>query len=370
MKKFPKPWFRPKRGVWFVTLGGKQHNLGPDRDAAFQAYHEIMGQPKKRAAPTGSVVALIDLFLEHVQKNQARETYLWYQSRLEKFARRYPDLLVSQLKKFHVQQWIDSYEVAGGTKRNYARSILRCMKWCEEEELIDKSPLCHFKKPAGGKREKVISQDEYELILSLVRNDSFRDLLIVTWDTGCRPQESLIVEARHVDLRNCRWRFPESESKGKKHERVVYLTDIAMEITQRLMLKHPEGPLFRNSEGLPWTTDAVNCAFIALQTRLGKRKQEIPKEKRRRVPAADKANHEKAVAERRKKRNAEARGLGEKYCLYHFRHSWMNRLLTAGVDSLTVAILAGHVDTSTLAKTYQHLSQNPKFLLDQAKRAG
>jgi hypothetical protein len=47
----------------------------------------------------------------------------------------------------------------------------------------------------------------------------------------------------------------------------------------------------------------------------------------------------------------------------------MNRMLTSGVDALTVAILAGHRDPSTLAKTYQHLSQSPRFLLAQARRA-
>ena len=32
-------------------------------------------------------------------------------------------------------------------------------------------------------------------------------------------------------------------------------------------------------------------------------------------------------------------------------------------------VLMGHADPSTLARVYQHLSQNPKYLLDQAKRA-
>ena len=45
-------------------------------------------------------------------------------------------------------------------------------------------------------------------------------------------------------------------------------------------------------------------------------------------------------------------------------------MLISGVDALTVAILAGHLDPSTIAKTYQHLSQNPRFMLEQAKRAG
>jgi integrase len=61
--------------------------------------------------------------------------------------------------------------------------------------------------------------------------------------------------------------------------------------------------------------------------------------------------------------------LGTRYCLYVFRHSWATRALERGVDPLTVAILMGHADPSMLAKTYQHLSQNPKYLQDAAKRA-
>ena len=55
--------------------------------------------------------------------------------------------------------------------------------------------------------------------------------------------------------------------------------------------------------------------------------------------------------------------------LYVLRHSWANHALTRGVDALTVAILMGHRDPSTLSRTYQHLTQNPAYLLTQAKRA-
>ena len=165
-------------------------------------------------------------------------------------------------------------------------------------------------------------------ILAHTRDRAFRDLIIVTWESGCRPQESLIVEAHHVDLQNARWVFPPKEEKMGRVPRVIYLTEIALEITTRLALQYPEGPLFRNTRGIPWTTDAVNCRFATLNKKLGKR-----------------------------------------YCLYVLRHTWMNRLLTSGVDSLTVAVLAGHSDPSTLAKTYQHLSQNPDYLLSAARRA-
>jgi integrase len=138
----------------------------------------------------------------------------------------------------------------------------------------------------------------------------------------------LRVEARHVDRANARWVFPASEAKGGKLPRVVYLTPRAVEITQRLMAAHPRGALFRNTDGRPWTPDAANCRFQTLRVKVG-----------------------------------------VKYSLYALRHSWMNRLLLGGVDALTVAILAGHADTSTLARTYQHLSQSPTFLLEQARKA-
>ena len=41
MKKFPKPWYRPSCGLWYVTLDGVQHNLGPDKDAAFKQLNEL-----------------------------------------------------------------------------------------------------------------------------------------------------------------------------------------------------------------------------------------------------------------------------------------------------------------------------------------
>ena len=82
------------------------------------------------------------------------------------------------------------------------------------------------------------------------------------------------MEARHVDLANQRWVFQKSEAKMKRITRVVYLTDRALEITRRSMLAHPEGPLFRNSNGKPWTTEAVNCGFTALQARMGKLEME------------------------------------------------------------------------------------------------
>lgn len=269
MTKFPKPWCRKNRG-WYVTLDGEQIPLGKDREAAMAAYHKLMQQPReKRKVSSDSVAALVDKFLSFVETNLAPDTYEWYRSRLQCWCEKYPDLTVDELKNHHVQTWIDGIKGKPGTKRNYARAIQRCMSWCDEMDHIDHSPIAKFKKPGGGKRERIVTPDEYQKILSLGGSDEFRDLVTVCWECGCRPQEVLAVEARHVDVRGQRWFFQKSEAPKGKHDRAIYLNDKAMEITRRLMAKYSNGKLFRNSAGDPWTTDAVNCAFIRVQTRMG-----------------------------------------------------------------------------------------------------
>ena len=121
---------------------------------------------------------------------------------------------------------------------------------------------------------RIVLPAEFERILATRARPRFRDLLITTRETGCRPQESLRVAARHVELNSARWVLPAGEAKGD-YLRVVYLTEKALEITRRLTCCHAEGPLFRNSRGMPWTTDAVNCAFLRIQRQMGLRRMQV-----------------------------------------------------------------------------------------------
>ena len=49
------------------------------------------------------------------------------------------------------------------------------------------------------------------------------------------------------------------------------------------------------------------------------------------------AAQDRQVIERRKAIAALARKHGPKRCLYHLRHSWLDRALKSGVDSMTCA---------------------------------
>lgn len=386
MARTPKPWFRKDRGCWFVTIDGERHNLGPDQDAATQRFHELMAQPQKRVVPSHSLVAMIDLFLEWLYKHRARETYEASRYRLERFAQKYPSLLVTELKPFHVQQWVDSYDFSSTSQRNYVRSVKRCLNWAVQQGYLEHNPIAMMQAPAAEHRETVVSEEEYARILSVVTDDALKELIVVSWETGCRPQESLRVESRHVDRIHKRWVFPKSESKNKRLARVVYLTDAAMAITEKRMLLFPEGPLFRNATGVPWTTEAVNCGFRRIRSRIGQQlmgdrkmsiteaaiRQEAATLKREKTEKGKTRLKTKAELRREAKTKLQhqtACGLVPNYCLYALRHSWATHALQHGVDPLTVAILMGHSDPSMLAKVYQHLSLNPDHLKSQLKKA-
>ena len=119
-----------------------------------------------------------------------------------------------------------------------------------------------------------------------------------------------------------------SDESCSGYARVIYLSPPAQEIVNRQAKEFPQGRLFRNNEGIAWTTEAVNRAFIRIQQKLGK-----------------------------------------KYCLTAFRHSFCHRLLKAGVDALTVSNLMGHAGVSMVVEFYSHMNHAPEYLRESLKKA-
>jgi integrase len=329
MPHFPKPFFRPKKNRWYVQLDTKHVNLGPDRADAFRRYHEIMAARKQLVHVTPPsedplLIEVLDAFLDWCLKHREKRTFESYEERIRSFLASLAErrMALRDLRPFHLQHWVDSHpDWNPGMKRGRMQAVQRGLNWAVKQGRIDRSPIAYLEKPPPGKRENVIEYTVYRRMLDLTATQEFRDLITVSWETGCRPQEIWRVEKRHLDVRSKRWVFPAKESKGKKKIRIVYLTDLALEICQRLAAKHSAGPLFRNSDGLAWNRHATSCVFLRMKKHLGK-----------------------------------------KYALVDFRHSFTTRSLKAGVDPVTLSFLLGHADTSMLAKTYAHLGQEISHL--------
>jgi integrase len=403
----PEPYYKQSRDTWYVEIDGRQHSLGRHPEGAppprkgkkgkwntpqpiLDAYCRFMAERQDKAPlppePEGEDAAsVIEKYLAWCCDHRAPATYEWYRWRLQLFADTLPDkrLPVPKLRHFHLDELLGRHrDWSSGMKHSACRAVMRCFRWAKKKGHVEVNPFADYEKPPAGKRNVVICPERFTEILSLTPSPNFRDLLEVTWATGCRPQESLAVEARHVDLPNTRWFFPPDESKGEEWPRVVYLDDRALEITRRLMAERPAGPLFRNDDGKPWDPFAVNCAFCRLQVRMGQRRMKElgvsvdPVPRFNRHAFEDKAAMLKARAEHKQRLYARKKQVhrlacqhAPKYCLYHLRHSWLDRALKRGLDVLTCAILMGHRDPSTISKVYQHVSQSPEYLREAAKRA-
>ena len=208
--------------------------------------------------------------------------------------------------------------------------VKRPFNWAIEQGLITHSPIAQLKAPPKRNREIIITPDLWAQITQIVKDRPFQEMLAILRETGCRPLEARTVEAQHV--RDGSWMFSKMDSKGQRYNRVVLLNEFAEETTRRLMVEHPEGPIFRNRSGRPWTKDSLGCRFKRLSKKLGTR----------------------IVASA-------------------FRHTFCTEGLERGVDSTTMAILMGHRDPTMVAKVYSHLTGNKIYLhksLRQARGSG
>ena len=243
--------------------------------------------------------------------------------------------------------------------------------------LIEANPVRSLEKPKAGRRDHVITAEQFETILVLVKDEEFRDLLTVCWETGCRPQEVLSVEARHVDLEGGCWVFPVDESKGKKHQRIVYLTDTALEITRRLMAAHPAGRCsehrraavvgiraelpFRPAAAGPRPEEARGAGADAAEAQAA---DQAPAER----PEVRQAHHE-AVLERRRQIAALASGMSPDTPSTPSGIRGARTPSSAGVDAVTVAVLMGHRDTTMICRVYSHLMQRRDHLREAVRKA-
>jgi integrase len=155
--------------------------------------------------PSGITVAeLLDKFLDWTQKNQAVRTYEWYRDHLQCFLNHLgaPPLAATDLRPFHVVEWTGSHSDWSSTYRRGAIiAVQRPFNWAEEMGHISSSPSKKIKKPQPQRRESHVTQEGFdELITNYKEGDPFRDLLLLCWHSGCRPQEAIHIEARHVQL--------------------------------------------------------------------------------------------------------------------------------------------------------------------------
>ncbi|MCG8653016.1 MAG: tyrosine-type recombinase/integrase [Pirellulales bacterium] len=320
MPRKPKPFFRKQTQSWYCSIGGRQIPLGKNEELAHQKFHELMADQGSVSSELTTLYDLSQTYLDWCKANRSEATYdkhLYFLKSFIGFVGK--RLKIAALKQHHLTKWLADNPDWGANSGNDAISIVqRMINWAIEEGYVDRQPIARMKKPRRKRRDVVYTEAQWASIKENA-HPSIIDLLDFLYLTGCRPQEARGIEARHIhdDLVI----FPADESKGETDPRVIFLPPEAKSITDRLLVLHPSGALFRNSRGNAWTKNAVNWSL-------------------RRVTAK----------------------VGFRVIAYGARHSYATNALTqGGVDPVSLSHFMGHKDPTMVSRDerLKRIRKNP-----------
>jgi integrase len=195
--------------------------------------------------------------------------------------------------------------------------------------LVNASPASGVKVGKSASRMLMMTSQQTERLFELLERGQrgFHDLCRFCYLTGCRPSEAYRLEARHIVTERKWATLPSGKTtRVTGRPRKIYLCDEALRLVLRLAVRHPAGPLFRNSLGNRWV--------------------------------------ESSTTKRMHKARA-ALGYGRECTLESFRHQWITDALEQGKPIATVAELCG-TSPAMIARTYSKLRERTDHLSQAA----
>lgn len=353
----PHPWYSETRsgGGWFIKLNSEQHFLGkhpvgsakpvkrygrwnPPSEILVE-YHKLMAMRDTASKADYTFDNICALYIEELQQENPKLAKRYMQI-LDKFSaftykgRRIGKLLVNaELEPIHLEMWAKNYP-SDQTKRTYITFCKAVLEWAIRKKNLNvvKNPLADARVPKVTSRAVVISEQEHLALLDFWKRDCFCDFLQGMWFTGARPGELSKVEARHFS--DGLWRLDPTEHKTGRvtgKDRLIGVSDDLLEIVERLIKLYPDGPIFKNSQGRPWTISAMFVRFERAREKKIIRPEVVP---------------------------------------YSYRHAWATHALETGrLDLYEVAKALGHQTTQMVMLHYDHSRKNVEHLKDIFKRA-
>lgn len=292
-------WFRSGRG-WYVTEGtssiplrdvkGNHIKSRDQEEEAKEAYHRYSLDRKPKVS-TLTVREGCEHYLAHAEANGATQTFNLRAGYLYDLCKGFPakfresdtkptskdrihsgygDKPLMELSKLDVERWIRAHP-GWKAPRTALQAVRRMANYCDENGLIESSPLRGLKVPKSGKRVAYIAPEVEEAIYQHAR-PALALAARVCILTGARPDiEFGSLEPRHVEEtpQGQRWVFPPEESKGRQKGRTIYAPpEIAEIVRKRIKRQSKRGKVFRNESGEAWNLRGMQTAFRRLKKRL------------------------------------------------------------------------------------------------------
>lgn len=360
-----KVWHRAQTGWWMVKIDGRQEKLikGPNDEHHRQLAEEKFVEMRRlrRVAPQSAdsrTADVIEAFLAWSRQHLAEETHRVNRYYCQLFAEHCGTVPAREMKPFHVTAWITTMmspeRVARETARrkgeleqglvepskqgrqpkvwgpatahNARTTAFRVFSWAKQEGLLTENPLADMKRPKPAPRQRAMSDEEFDKLYEHA-GGPFADFLLALRETGARPKE--LRELLWPQVQEDRWVLTKHKTARKVGKaRVIILSEKVKGMMARLR-GNGHTHVFLNTEGQPWTMNAVRLQVSRLREKLG---------------------------------------LAKDLCAYLARHGFGTRAIMNGVNPSVVAELMGHNSLEMISKVYVHLADEHAHLKDAVEK--
>jgi integrase len=320
---------RPDSPTWWMSLqvDGQRvrvNTLVEDRQLAeelFCAWKTELARARWLGAPTPdgdhTVAELIAQYLKMVTTRKSSDSQQRDRLILARFVTRWGTMLVRDVATLLIEEYLAErlaqVSFATASKElGLLKAAFRCaIRW---GWASDSPFLGIVLNQEGTARTRWLTEDE-ETRLLVHCPTWLRHIVIVGLDTGLRPGNLVRFQCAWVQSGETCLIIPREQTKTKKLSLTIPLTTRAADIIRRSLESARSEYLFVSTAGVPYTCGKVNRAV---------------------------------------KRAAVTAGLND-ICLYTLRHTFISRLVQAGVSLPEVAALAGHRDIR-MTMRYAHLA--------------
>jgi integrase len=339
-------WFRGQQHV--LADGPDDKPTGPTYLAALKRFSEIITlDAAGSAGDRNTVRTVFEKYLAHIHGKAKPATFELRQRYLCEFlaGSGRGDVAVKDFAGIYVYDFIERMRRPRWIKKanrdcrwgdGAARALISSLKaafsWAKGMKLIATDPVASLAEPEARSRGRdcILTREQHEVILANCR-PALRAIVVVLENSGARPAEIINATAEaydahlgalvyHTETRRRKGEY--SHKTARRKDRVILLTGEALKIVRDLIGKHPQGLLFRNSKGRPWTRKHLVGIFRNLR-------------KRAKLPA--------------------------EFCAYSYRHTFATRWLERGGSIDVLAELMGN-KPETIRKHYAHLFNDRREL--------
>jgi len=354
-----KVWYREQTGWWMVKINGKQEKL---LQAPHDEQHRQLAEEKfieirklRRLTPQSAdarTADIVEAFLAWSRQHLSEDTHRVHRYYCQLFAEHCGTVPARELRPFHITAWISAMmspervekekarrkrereqglveprkqgrepkEWGASSAHNARATAFRVLSWAKKEGLLPENPLVGMERPKPPPRQRAMSDDEFGKLHGQA-GGPFKDFLLALRETGARPKE--VRELLWTQVHDDRWILAKHKTSRKVQKaRVIYLSETMRKMMERLT-GNGHTHVFLNTEGEPWTMNAVRLQVSRLKKNLG---------------------------------------LAKDLCAYLCRHGFGTRAIMNGVNPAVVAELMGHTSLEMISKVYVHLADQHEHL--------